>query len=70
MPKITKITHLSGRKANFSLFEGMHVSDVDHFKIDMERYLVGTRHNYEVAIEYREMPAGGGWDHQDEVENF
>jgi len=48
----------------------MHVSDVDHFKIDMERYLVGTRHKYEVAIEYREMPAGGGWDHQDEVENF
>ena len=63
MSQITKITHLSGRKANFALFEGMHVADIDHFKIDMERYLVGTRSKYEIGIQFSEMPAGGGWDY-------
>ena len=70
MPLITKITYFSGQDANFKAFEGLYVPDIDHFKIDMMRYLVGRRHKSEITIESKEMSVAGSWEHQDEVENF
>lgn len=54
------------------MFAGLHVADVDHARIDIVRYLrdYNGKDSVELVMEIKEMHPGGGWEYQDQVEEF
>ena len=72
MPKLTKVEQVNGKKSNVELFTGLYVSDIDHARIDIIRYIQGYsgRATVDLLTSYEEKHPGGGWEHQDEVENY
>lgn len=72
MAQITKLTKLNGKKVDLSMFAGLHVADADHAKLDIIRYLrrYNGKDTVELVMEKKEMEPGGGWEYQDQVENY
>lgn len=72
MAQITKLTKLNGKNVDLSPFAGIHVADVDHARIDIIRYLrdYNGKDAVELVMETKEMHPAGGWEYQDQVENY
>jgi len=70
MPKLTRVVKINGKPERLTDYEGLTVADIDHFRIDLIRYLQGNNPSAKVEIttNYEETHPGGGWDN--EVENY